>query len=62
MDRPTRNAGSSEPQGQRLELRYCERCGTLRFLPAGASNTACPACWRVLWWMYGEVPDATRRF
>ena len=43
---------------RRLELSYCRRCGALRLQLAGANAPVCPACKRVLAWIYG--PDARR--
>ena len=51
---------TSEPGPRPVQLRYCERCGALCVLPQQATDSFCPACARMLRWLYGEVSNATR--
>ncbi len=39
---------------QRMELRYCPRCGTLHVQHAEAETHVCTACVRALAWLYEE--------
>lgn len=50
------------PNAQRMELKYCERCGALGIQPAGraglqqeAAGMACAACRESLQWLTGGV-------
>jgi len=38
------------------ELKYCERCGSLRLRRADSAENHCPACERTLW--QSSSPDA----
>lgn len=38
----------------RMELSYCQRCGTLRVHPAGGAGHICAACAKAIRWIYGE--------
>lgn len=49
---------------ERVELGYCSRCGTLgtqRRTQAETDGEACPACERILAWMYGPEIRRLRR-
>lgn len=50
------------PNAQRMELKYCERCGALGVQPAGraglqqdAAGMGCGACRESLQWLAGGV-------
>ena len=54
--------GRQGPRFQRMELKYCERCGALGIqrahepgLEEGTANQACNACKASLQWLAGEV-------
>ena len=44
---------------ERLELRYCQRCGALGVRQANAAAEMCGACARILQWICGEAGRAT---
>lgn len=50
----TRRGGGNENSS--LELKYCERCGALRFRPAGGEQVYCPTCAREM----AELPPVSR--
>ncbi len=39
---------------QRMDLRYCPRCGKLHVRPAESETNICTDCLRALAWLYEE--------
>lgn len=57
MTTPADDRITRPDQAQRLELRYCPRCGVLGVAPAGQSGRFCGACLRALCWIHGLRPQ-----
>jgi LSD1 subclass zinc finger protein len=44
---------AEENTGTKIELKYCEGCGTLRLRAAGSERVYCASCWQILREMAG---------
>jgi len=53
-----RGEGSGQESEERVELRYCPRCGVLGVQSRRGEEVHCAVCTKFLGWIRGEVKHA----
>ena len=53
--------GPERNSEERMELRYCPRCGVLGVCQRGTEESFCPVCLQFLRWICGEVKGAAAK-
>ena len=62
MEQTTKHGGSAEQRSEeRVELRYCPRCGVLGVQPWNGNGEHCAACTEFLRWIRGEAEYAVAK-